>query len=355
MAKVIDELLIGVGIDINDKDFNKVTSSFDQIKSAALKMGTAISGGLALNNILGQMERFSVEWDELAKTTQAYEIDANFLQNLDYISESLGGTKDDAFSLLMNIRGIQQGLKVGDLGYLEDLTRVTGIDVFSIFQKGDEKEVIESLISLFSGMSKETRQASFDVMGLQTGMRNMMKSGVDAYNSMIERAEYLGNVTEENTKKAERLQQAYTDATKAFTAETQSIFGGVMDVKSEALEYSTERIIRSGEVTDSPIDRLLYLFTSIAEYPSKLIFNDKPFDRDEYIKKSLESQSKQGDQTSQFGSFDASTSSSKSSVNYNSITIQAGGMSEKQVEGVVYKVINGAATQTEQDLKVNSQ
>lgn len=60
-------------------------------------------------------------------------------------------------------------------------------------------------------------------------------------------------------------------------------------------------------------------------------------------------------QKDEFMSRSAKMLNSSSVVNHNNITIQASGLTEKQMEGVVYKVINGAANQTEQDLKVNSQ
>lgn len=356
MAKVIDELLIGVSVDADEKEFNEVQSGFDQIKSSALSLGAAIAGGLSLDALIGKTNELAAEWDELAKDTMAYEIDPTLLQNLQHMSESLGGAKEDAMELLLNLRSTQQGLQIGNLGYLEELTKITGRDVISIFQSGDEEDVLRNLISLFSEMDTKTRQAAFDAMGFATGTRNLMKAGVEGYEAMIERSEHLGNITKENTTRAENLQQAYTDAAKASDAAWQDFYGNLMEGSTKSLNYITEKLVEArkaqegeegffrtyqesgGEVFQSTLGDI---YSSVMDRIGPEDWRSNPM----FSKSALEGVTNQN----------STTSNSKSSVNYNNITIQAGGMSEKQVEKVVYKVISGAATQTEQDLKVNQQ
>lgn len=356
MAKVIDELLIGVSVDANEKEFNEVQSGFDQIKSSALSLGAALAGGLSIDAIMGKTNELAAEWDELAKTTQAYEVDPILLQNLQHMSESLGGAKEDALGLLLNLRATQQGLQIGNLGYLEELTKITGRDVISLFQTGDEEDILKNMIALFSDMSTSQRQAAFDVMGFTTGTRKLMMEGVDGYNSLIERSEYLGNITKENTTRAENLQQAYTDAAKASDAAWQDFYGNLMEGSTKSLNYITDKLVelrKSQEGTEGFFnayqeaggDLFRSVFGDIYSGVMDRIGPDDWRENPMFSMSALEGSSVNNN----------TTSSSKSSVNYNSITIQAGGMSEKQVEGVVYKVINGAATQTEQDLKVNSQ
>tara|TARA_B100001063_G_C16779142_1_gene569425 strand:- start:35105 stop:36205 length:1101 start_codon:yes stop_codon:yes gene_type:complete len=366
MAKVIDELLIGVSVDANEKEFNEVQSGFDQIKSSALSLGAAIAGGLSIDALLGNTNELAAEWDGLAKETMAFEIDPILLQNLQHMSESLGGAKEDAMGLLLNLRSTQQGLQIGNLGYLEELTKITGQDVISLFQGGDEEDVLKRLINLFGDMNTETRQAAFDVMGFSTGTRNLMQTSVEGYEAMIARSNELGNVTKENTTRAENLQQAYTDAAKASDAAWQDFYGNLMEGSTESLNYITNKLIEArkaqegsegffqtyqsagGEVVESTIRDLIgNLFDSIApeDWRSNPMFS----------KEALES-SISNSESSKSSTINNTTNRSSSPVqNYNTITIQAGGMSQSQIEGVVYKVINGAANQTEQDLKVNSQ
>ncbi|WPH64018.1 hypothetical protein vBVpP1_16 [Vibrio phage vB_VpP_1] len=366
MAKVIDELLIGVSVDADEKEFNEVQSGFDQIKSAALSLGAVLAGGLSIDAIIGKTNELAAEWDALAKETMGYEIDPILLQNLQYMSESLGGAKDDAMGLLLNLRATQQGLQIGNLGYLEELTKITGRDVIPLFQAGDEEDILKNLISLFSDMSTEQRQAAFDVMGFTTGTRNLMQSSIEGYEAMIERSNHLGNITRENTTRAENLQQAYTDAAKASDAAWQDFYGNLMEGSTKSLNYITERLVEArkaqegtkgffqtyqaagGEVLESSISDLLgNLFDVIAPED----WRNNPMFSKEALEKSISNS-----ETNQSSSVSNTKNESSSSVNnYNQITINTGGMSQRQVENVVYKVINGAATQTEQDLKVNSQ
>lgn len=370
MAKVIDELLIGVSVDADEREFNEVQSGFDQIKSAALSLGAVIAGGLSLDSIIGKTNELAKEWDELAKETAAYEIDPILLQNLQHISESLGGAKEDAMGLLLNLRATQQGLQIGNLGYLEELAKITGADVIPLFQAGDEEDILKRLIALFSDMNSETRQAAFDAMGLTSGTRNLMMSGVQGYEDLINRSEELGNITSENTTKAERLQQAYTDAAKASDAAWQDFYGSLMDGASESLEYMTEKLVETRKKMEAqPDDIGLFrsyqktgsaFVTSVLEDPiedAKAWILDRigPENWREDPFYSVEAYNKEMASRSTTEQTNNNQTNSRSTTNYNNITIQAGGMSESQVEGVVYKVINGAATQTEQDLKVNTQ
>ena len=63
MAKVIDELLIGVSVDADEREFNEVQSGFDQIKSSALSLGAVLAGGLSIDAILGKTNELAAEWD----------------------------------------------------------------------------------------------------------------------------------------------------------------------------------------------------------------------------------------------------------------------------------------------------
>ena len=366
MARVIDELLIGVSVDANEKEFNEVQSGFDQIKSSALSLGAAIAGGLSIDALLGKTNELAEEWDGLAKETMAFEIDPILLQNLQHMSESLGGAKEDAMGLLLNLRSTQQGLQIGNLGYLEELTRITGQDVIPLFQSGDEEDILKRLIGLFGDMNTEQRQAAFDVMGFTTGTRNLMQTSVEGYEAMIARSNELGNITKENTTRAENLQQAYTDAAKASDAAWQDFYGNLMEGSTKSLSYITDKLVgarkaqegsegflrtyqaAAGDVVESSIGDLLGgLFDKIApeDWRSNPMFS----------KEALEGSISTSESNQSSSVSNTSNKSSNSVNNYNDITIQASGLTEKQMEGVVYKVINGAANQTEQDLKVNSQ
>lgn len=366
MAKVIDELLIGISIDEDERSFREAQGGFDQIKSSAMALGAVIAGGLSLDAIIGKTNELAAEWDGLAKETMALELDPMLVQNLQHISESLGGAKEDAVGLLLNLRSVQQGLKIGDLGYLEELTKITGVDAVSLFQDGDEEDALKRLIGLFGEMNTANRQAAFDVMGLTTGTRNLLQGSVDNYDELIKRSEYLGNITTENTTKAERLQQAYTDAAKSSDAAWQDFYGSLMTGAAESLEYITERLVdirdipdqesgfrnfqRSGGETLSTItsDVTGWIFDKIAPED----WRTNPM----WSKDALESQPKGYFKPSQLDNTPASqsTSSMKSSTtNYNTININGGNPAE--VRKVVEQVISGQANQSEQDLKVNSQ
>jgi hypothetical protein len=376
MAKVIDELLIGVSVDADEREFNEVQSGFDQIKTSALSLGAVLAGGLSIDAILGKTNELAAEWDGLAKETMAFEIDPILLQNLQHMSESLGGAKEDAMGLLLNLRSTQQGLQVGNLGYLEELTKITGQDVIPLFQSGDEEDILKRLIGLFGDMNTEQRQAAFDVMGFTTGTRNLMQTSVDGYESMIARSNELGNITKENTTRAENLQQAYTDAAKASDAAWQNFYGNLMEGSTTSLNYITEKLVEArkaqegsegffqtyqdaaGDVFESSIGDLLgSLFDKIApeDWRSNPMFSKEALESS--ISNSESNQSSSiSNTTNQSSSVSNTNNKSSNSVNnYNNITIQASGLTEKQMEGVVYKVINGAANQTEQDLQVNSQ
>lgn len=376
MAKVIDELLIGVSVDADEREFNEVQSGFDQIKSSALSLGAILAGGLSIDAILGKTNELAAEWDGLAKETMAFEIDPILLQNLQHMSESLGGAKEDAMGLLLNLRSAQQGLQIGNLGYLEELTKITGQDVIPLFESGDEEDILKRLIGLFGDMNTEQRQAAFDVMGFTTGTRNLMQTSVEGYEAMIARSNELGNITKENTTRAENLQQAYTDAAKASDAAWQDFYGNLMEGSTKSLNYITDKLVEArkaqegsegffqtyqaagGEVVESTFaDIIGSLFDKIApeDWRSNPMFSKEALESSISNSESNQSSSV-SNTTNQSSSVNNTNNKSSSSVNnYNNITIQASGLTEKQMEGVVYKVINGAANQTEQDLKVNSQ
>tara|TARA_B100001057_G_scaffold439975_1_gene473575 strand:+ start:505 stop:1665 length:1161 start_codon:yes stop_codon:yes gene_type:complete len=386
MAKVIDELLIGVSVDADEREFNEVQSGFDQIKSSALSLGAVLAGGLSIDAILGKTSELAAEWDGLAKETAAFEVDPILLQNLQHMSESLGGAKEDAMSLLMNLRSTQQGLQVGNLGYLEELTKITGQDVIPLFQSGDEEDILKRLINLFGDMNTQQRQAAFDVMGLTTGTRNLMQTSVEGYEAMIARSNELGNITKENTTRAENFEQAWTDAAKASDAAWQNFYGSLMEGSTESLNYVTGKLIESrkaqegsegflqtyqaaaGEVVQSTFSDIYEsILDKIAPdgwqnnpmLSRDALIESTPYEResssgvsDEYRDKFM---ARSAEMLNQGATNNTTNRSSNSVQNYNNITIQAGGMTQGQVEGVVYKVINGAANQTEQDLQVNSQ
>ena len=244
MAKVIDELLISVGFDADKAGVDDVESSFDSIVSSAKGVGVALAGAFSLDAIFGKMNQLAGVWDGLAKTTRAYDIDPNLLQNLDYISESLGGAQGEAFALINSLRDIKVNIKTGNLGPLEDIIKQGGPNLIGLFQGArSDEELITGLVSRLNGMSKAQQQATMDALGLQTGMRNLVKEGVDGYREMSEKSQgYLGNITESSTRAAEEYQQAWTDANKAVEASFQNLFAAQMEKITKFLNTVTELV-----------------------------------------------------------------------------------------------------------------
>lgn len=354
MAKVIDELLIAVGVKNNEKEFKQVQDGFDSIKSSALQLGATIAGGLSFDAITGEIIRAGKEWDAFAKDVRAFDLEGAFTQKFDYVVESQGGGDTEGADFQKMIQQTKGGIRTGDLGFTEELSKVTGMDWVSVVKNNDVDEVISIMNEQISKMSKAQQQAALNVIGGGTGIRNALMLKPEDFKAGLEGAKRLGLILEENQTTAENFTQSITDMNMALAASSQDDYALALEVATGGMTNLADMAVTKRTLGGDGKEQTLYdqfiaaagggeMKATIATQSLKYVLEAQ-----DYISDMLTSDKSKP----QAGSTGGKSTVVNQTVN---VSIDAKGMNPDQLADAIDKRLNYQATESVRQLSESSQ
>ncbi len=169
-AKVISSLLVGIGLDFDEKSTKGIDSSFDQVKSSALKLGAVIAGAFGINKLTSG---FSESNDVLGKFSETYGVIANDVAAFDRALQHSGGQAGEFISLLESLEKLRAGTRVGDFGFVPAAEKA-GIDTKSFIDAENTIDAFLSMADVFSKSSTQKRFNMAEAMGLSDAAIRML-------------------------------------------------------------------------------------------------------------------------------------------------------------------------------------
>ena len=257
MATVIDSLLIELGLDTSKFDASakksvdelrkfenqsgksfkntqqgakNVGDGFEKARNALISLGVAFIGIKGFTNFTQQMTTTNAG---LGRTAELFKMSARELDAWGGVLKSVGGDANDFQS---SMQAIQQGvanIQFGDTAILETLAKLQALDSYDYAKHEVDIYKLADAIKRFAEVNGE--QAAYtqaQAMGINRNYFMILKQGGDVMRQLYGDSYKLSGVTEENTQKAQKLQEAWGRVGQALSGASNQ----VMDQMYPSLE-----------------------------------------------------------------------------------------------------------------------
>lgn len=256
MAETIDELLVGLGLETDKRSFEQGMSAFGGLRTAALNLAGVLGVGLGANSLVSG---FANANDELGKFADNMGISAQFVDSLGFALERSGGNAEDAMSSISNMTSLFDEFARGDTGRF-DAAAMFGFDARTILDAEDTADAFERLARATGDMDGNTRRRVLEALGFGSQAElTLLSGGEDALQSLMQRAQELAPVLEEDTEIAAEFRDSLTDLMQSLE--------GVSDVVSRQLlpdlidfsEWASEFLVNNKDdiasfINDGPVE-----------------------------------------------------------------------------------------------------
>lgn len=254
MAKVLQNFLIGVGLDTEqyDKGAQGVESSLGRMRSLVGFTGTAIAGAFALAgtaaiNAGNRVDRLNLSFEKFRTPPQ-------FIHNYQNAIEALGGSADEATAAINTAESrLASFRQTGDLPGLIDL-ELAGVDTFALTRAETGQDFLRELAKQLPDLTQEQQLRAQETLGLSDAVMRSLRGGVGELDAAVKRAgdlygefgrateaarEYNRVLSELNTQfagigetMAEKMLPSFTGILKStsdFISQNQSTLNGLLD------------------------------------------------------------------------------------------------------------------------------
>jgi cell pole-organizing protein PopZ len=241
MTEVVDELLVRLGLETDAKGFKEANNQFAGIRSAALKLGAIIGGGVGFHDLTVGV---AAARDELGKWAKDAGVSIQFADKLRHAMEKFGGTEADSRGLIDVANNLREAAKWGELA--ERSFTSMGFNPQRIQQENmSVEETIDFISRGLSNISdRDERNRIAESMGINNPFTRNMLADYSGMQAEFKRAEELGLVTEEITKNAAAFNDAMTDAGRVVRSLKDMIANellpGMADWVTSAAEWTAQ-------------------------------------------------------------------------------------------------------------------
>lgn len=248
MATVIDSLLIELGLDTSKfnsaaqksveelRDFQEQATKsfkntqqgaknagdgFEKARNALVSLGVAFIGIKGFTNLAQQMTTTNAG---LGRTAELFKMSARELDAWGGVLKSVGGDANDFQSSIQSIQQGVAGIQFGDTAILETLAKLQALGAYDYSKQEVDIYKLADAIKRFSDINGE--QAAYvqaQAMGINRNFFMVLKQGSGVVRELYGENYRLSGVTEENTKKAQKLQEAWGKVGQALSGATNQI------------------------------------------------------------------------------------------------------------------------------------
>lgn len=238
MAKVLQNFLIGVGLDTENYDdgAKRVEGSLGRMRSLVGFTGAAITGAFAAAG--GAAIAAARRNDQFMLSVEGLRTAPEYIYAYGRALAGMGGDADNAISAIKGIEKAQDDLRLkGMLGPLEDVALARG-DISALEQTRNGVEFLRTLAPMVQRMDKGQQGLTQRALGLSDDVMRSLRGGVDKFDAKIARAaQFLGGGFEGATEAARDFNRA--------TAEMGTRLQGIGDTLSSNILPSFTGVVDS--------------------------------------------------------------------------------------------------------------
>lgn len=207
MAKVLDNFLIGIGLEFDDQGAKNANTAMDSIKRTALQAGTAIAGAFGVQAVTaGVADNVA----QLSRFAEVNGITAQEVQALGMALERQGGSISGFIDQIGNIEQLRARMLKGDFSFIPE-GALSGVDTSAIINAESAIEAYLALAEQFPNLSQQQRLNAAEVFGLDQASILLLTQGRETVESQMMKFARMREITNELEKSSIELQREWQD------------------------------------------------------------------------------------------------------------------------------------------------
>lgn len=261
MAKVIDKLVVQLGLEVSDikKDVNEVKkavtsldnqetkarakkrkeekashkeqiSNLKELEKTVLKFYAAFSGGKALSEFVSDTVQSSANLQRLSSSLNS---SAGTLQKWSNVLTNVGGNGEEAINTITGLTDAISSLKLE--GNLETAKWLSKINVSVVDESGMRKPVDKLLEDIRSGMKQlapEDQRIIAKHLGIGPDLLYNMNKTDEEWNKLIHDAERQSKVFDELSPKTQKWMEAWRTFSSEMKSGGAQVISNILDTKA---------------------------------------------------------------------------------------------------------------------------
>jgi hypothetical protein len=233
MAQVIENLLIGVGLQTDQKSFQNAEGSLDGLKSKALQVGAVLAGAFGADALTFG---FAEKTDELGKFSDRWGLAANDVSAYDKALQEAGGSQGEFLSTVKGLAKAVSMLDIEKAKFLPGMFQLgIGDQVSEVLNAGNALDAFLVSADQLATLSGSGKEKFIDAMGFSQSDVLLLNQGRDAIVKAVEKFKTVAPVTKTMTDTAAKFNDEWLLLT--------SNAGGFSDRVAEPLTASIANII----------------------------------------------------------------------------------------------------------------
>lgn len=259
MAKVIDSLLVGFGIDVDKASFSSASAGLDDIKSSAMNLAGVVAGGIGIKDLTLD---FAAATDELGKFSNYMGLAPGKVQAFERAIRHAGGSADEARSMIKNASDMLDRFRVaGELTGAERL----GINPEFLRDAKDAEDVLRGIAEQLEKMSLGQARAVGESLGFGQAGVEFLRNGGAGIDQAMRDSQRLGQITSEMTVNAANFNDALQDLSDATGHLKGLVSNDLIQPLTEMSRRLTGFITENPEEAESLVTDYVYRNRAIAE------------------------------------------------------------------------------------------
>lgn len=245
MAKVIDSLLVGFGLDVDKASFSSASAGLDDIKSSAMNLAGVVAGGIGIKDLTVD---FANATDQLGKFSNYMGLAPGKVQAFERAIRHAGGTADEARSMIKNASDMLDRFRVaGELTGAERL----GINPEFLRDAKDAEDVLRGIAEQLEKMSLGQARAVGESLGFGQAGVEFLRTGGAGIDQAMRESQRLGQITSEMTANAANFNDATQDLTEALMMLKNNISNDILPSLTQAALKATEFVTDNREASQT--------------------------------------------------------------------------------------------------------
>lgn len=369
MTKVIDELLVEIGADVNNSEFDDAKSAFDNVRSSALLMGAGVTAAFA--GVLKITSDTAEEWDNLGKQALYIGTSAQYIRDVGIALQFAGGQADEAGQLIDNIGSKIREIDKGPLAEQLSIASLGQFNINKLLNIDDTKEAITFISNELSKLDEASKRRVSDVLGLTQSQFVALSTGSEAFTRSLDEAKKFAGVFEGLEVDSAEFNDAVLRMQLAFGRTADIIGEDFMPILTSAANSIADIVTFINDLLQSDKEKPLFENpTVISTTPSPRVQRQVEAMGQVYLQGRQLPQNQtftpgsaagaaymagKGIKTTNKPTYMAGKEIKTIVTNHNKITINAQGMTPNQVKQIFDDKLNAATEQTIQDVNVEAQ
>ena len=244
---VIDELMVKIGFDVDERGAKKADSELAGIANTAKGIGAALGLAFGTGAALSGITRYADEMDRLGKAAQLLQVTGREIKFFDFFFKQSGAAEgNEGESFITNLNKIIEDGRTGNQKFIksiEELIPNQGVDASAITQflnaskSGDRGEIISAIQSMLMSADPKSRKTVGETLGLTQAQTvaltqgNLSRSRQQFNNRAMSNEEFINA-----TRAGEEFNTALANMTLSLDTLTNRITQKVLPTFTEGIK-----------------------------------------------------------------------------------------------------------------------